>query len=333
MFSYPVAWTRVSWLTYLLAPLSGLFGIAVMLRRLLYQAEVLRSEHMPVPVIVVGNISVGGTGKTPLVLWLVAQLRAAGYRPGIISRGYGGATRSPQAVFKDSDARRCGDEPVVLARRSGCAVWTGRNRPAVARALINQNPDCNVIISDDGLQHYRLARDFEIAVTDGERGHGNGWMLPAGPLREAPSRLATVDAVVVRGKSQAAPPLPAAPPHHVMTLAPGALCSVRDISCCVPPDHFKGLRVHALAGIGNPQQFFDTLAQLGIAHTPHAFADHHPYSESDLAYGDCDAIVMTEKDAVKCERYATDKHWMLRVEAQVDPALARSVLARIKGKH
>lgn len=331
MFSYPVAWTRVTWLTHVLAPLSGLFRMAVALRRMLYQAEILRSERMPVPVIVVGNISVGGTGKTPLVLWLVSQLRAAGYRPGIISRGYGGTTRTPQAVLHHSDARLCGDEPVLLARRSGCAVWTGRNRPAVARALINANPDCNVIISDDGLQHYRLARDLEIAVLDAVRGHGNGWMLPAGPLREPRSRMKSVDAVVVRGALDAPPP--AAPPHFAMTLACAGIYHLRNPGHGVAPDHFKGLRVHAVAGIGNPQQFFDTLTQLGIAHTAHAFADHHRYAASDLAFANCDAIVMTEKDAVKCARFAGDEHWALRVDAQLDPALAHLVLDRIKGKH
>lgn len=331
MFSYPVAWTRVSWRTYVLAPLSGLFCVAVALRRALYKAEILRSERMPVPVIVVGNISVGGTGKTPLVLWLVSQLRAAGFRPGIISRGYGGTTRAPQVVLPHTDARVCGDEPVLLARRSGCAVWTGRNRPAVARALINANPDCNVIVSDDGLQHYRLARDVEIAVLDAARGHGNGWMLPSGPLREPRSRLKRVDAVVVRGAHDA--PLPAAPPHYAMTLVYAAFYNLRKPGHGVAPSHFKDLRVHAVAGIGNPQQFFDTLTQLGIAHTAHAFADHHHYTASDLAFADCDALVMTEKDAVKCERYAGDQHWVLRVDAQLEPALARLVLERIKGKH
>jgi tetraacyldisaccharide 4'-kinase len=330
MFSYPVAWTRVTRLTVLLAPLSGLFRAAVTLRRFLYKTGILRSERMPVPVIVVGNISVGGTGKTPLVLWLVTQLRAAGYRPGIISRGYDGTLKAPQAVLANSDAGRCGDEPVLPARRSGCAVWIGRDRPATARALINANPDCNVIISDDGLQHYRLARDFEIAVLDAGRGHGNGWMLPAGPLREPPSRLDSVDAVVVRGGVKA-PRLPAAPPLYGMSLVSTGLCSLRNTSRRVEPGHFEGLRVHAIAGIGNPQQFFDMLARLGIAHTAHAFADHHPYTAADLAYSDCDAIVMTEKDAVKCERYATECHWALQVDAHIEGALAHAVLDRLKG--
>ena len=219
MLRYPEAWTRVTGLTYLLAPLSWLFRMVVAIRRGLYRFGVLRSDRLPVPVIVIGNISVGGTGKTPLVLWLITPLREAGYSPGVIARGYGGANQQPRPVHADSDARQCGDEPVLLARRSGCPVWVGKDRPAAARALLAANPDCNLIISDDGLQHYRLARDFEIAVVDAGRRHGNGWMLPAGPLREPPSRLASVDAVVVRGAAdQPAPLALPAPRPYAMTL-------------------------------------------------------------------------------------------------------------------
>ena len=328
MFSYPVAWTRFTWLTLLLTPLSWLFRAVVALRRGLYQAGVLRSERLPVPVIVVGNISVGGTGKTPLVLWLAIQLRNSGSRPGIISRGYGGANQSPRAVQPDSNAAQCGDEPVLLARRGHCPVWIGQDRVAVARALLAANPECNVILSDDGLQHYRLARDAEIAVIDGARGLGNGLLLPAGPLREPPSRLNEVDAVVVRG-----PATKIASPRYAMTLQPAGLRNLTDVNRRVDASHFKGLRVHAVAGIGNPQQFFDTLTRMGIAHTPHAFADHHAFTAADLAFSDCDAVVMTEKDAVKCEAFASDKHWALQVDARVDDALIRLMLERIKRKH
>lgn len=331
MFRYPAAWTRVSWRTCLLAPLSGLFLVAVTLRRWLYRGGILRSERMPVPVIVVGNISAGGTGKTPLVLWLVAQLRAAGYRPGIISRGYGARARAPREVLAIGDPAVCGDEPVLLAQRSGCAVWIGRNRPAAARALIHANPECNVLISDDGLQHYRLARDVEIAVQDAARGHGNGWMMPAGPLREPPSRLNSVNALVVRGAAQEA--LPAAtPPRYAMALDAAGLLRVRGAGRAMAASHFRRLRVHAVAGIGNPQQFFDTLTRMGIAHIPHPFADHHAFSAADINFEDCDAVVMTEKDAVKCRRFASKKHWMLRVDARVSSALAHDVLERIKRK-
>ena len=328
MFSYPVAWTRWTWLTLLLWPLSWLFRLVVAIRRGLYNAGLLHSERLPVPVIVVGNISVGGTGKTPLVLWLAAKLRERGYHPGIISRGFGGTNQSPRAVQPGSDATECGDEPVLLARRGHCPVWIGRDRVATAQALLAAHPGCNIIISDDGLQHYRLARDAEIAVIDGARGLGNGLLLPAGPLREPPSRLDEVDAVVVRG-----PATPIAPPRYAMTLDPAGLRNVKDASRRVEAGHFQGLRVHAVAGIGNPKQFFDTLISMGVTHTPHAFADHHAFTASDLAFSDCDAVVMTEKDAVKCEAFAADIHWALQVDAHVDDALVHCVLERLKRKH
>ena len=333
MLRYPQAWTRVTGLTYFLAPLSWLFRAVVAIRRALYQFGLLRSERLPVPVIVIGNVSVGGTGKTPLVIWLITRLREGGYRPGIITRGYGGSSRQPRAVQADSDTALCGDEPVLLARRSACPVWIGKDRPAAARALLAANPDCNLIISDDGLQHYRLARDFEIAVVDAGRGHGNGWMLPAGPLREPPSRLTTVDAVVVRGAhAQTTPLKQAGLPRYTMTLEPAGLRNLRDASRHLPISRLQELRVHAVAGIGNPQQFFDTLTRLGVAHTPHAFADHHAFVAADLTFSDCDAVVMTEKDAVKCERFATAAHWALHVDAQVDDALVQVLLERIKRK-
>jgi tetraacyldisaccharide 4'-kinase len=325
MFSYPVAWTRVTWLTWLLAPLSWLFGAVAALRR-----RMLRRARLPAAVIVVGNISVGGTGKTPLVLWLAARLRAAGYRPGIVSRGYGGTMDTPGEVNAADDGTRYGDEPVLLARRSGCPVWIGKDRTAAARALLAAHPACNVIVSDDGLQHYRLARDVEIAVIDGARGLGNGWLLPAGPLREAPRRLHEVDAVVVR--QPAAHDTRYATRQFALSLEPAGFGNLRDASRRVDAAHFKNLRVHALAGIGNPQQFFDTLTRMGVPHTPHAFADHHAFTAADLAFDDCDAVVMTEKDAVKCERYATDTHWALQVDARVDndAALLQVVLAKIQ---
>ena len=355
---YPAAWTRITLITLLLAPLSWLFRAVVATRRFLYQALPSLSQRLPVPVIVVGNISVGGTGKTPLVLWLVARLREADYQPGIVSRGYGGAHELAHAVHGDSDATRYGDEPVLLARRSACPVWIGKDRVAAARALLAASPHCNIIVADDGLQHYRLARTLEIAVIDGARGHGNGFMLPAGPLREPLARLNSVDAVVVRGAPSPQPSAPlqvcpcprtrgegaswndadgrvsatALPPQFTMTLESTVLRNLRNSSRS-PLGSLHGKRVHAVAGIGNPQQFFDALTQLGIAHTPHAFADHHPFSASDLKFENCDAVVMTEKDAVKCERYATDTHWVLEAEAKVDDALAQIVLDRIKRKH
>ncbi len=327
---YPNFWADVSWVTILLTPLSWIVGVAVTIFHWLYKVGLLSIERLPVPVIVVGNISVGGTGKTPLVLWLANRLHESGFRPGIVSLGYGGTNKLPLAVLANSEATVCGDEPVLLARHGNCPVWIGRDRVAAARALLDANPICNVIISDDGLQHYRLARDAEIAVIDGARGLGNGLLLPAGPLRELPSRLNEVDAVVVRG-----PTGQVSSQHYTMTLAPIGLRNLNDINRCVDARHFKDLRVHAVAGIGNPQQFFDTLTQMGIAHTPHTFGDHHAFVAPDVAFDDCDAVVMTEKDAVKCERYAADNQWALQVDAYVDKgdALASVVLERIRGKY
>ena len=235
MSGYPLSWTRVTALTVLLIPISWLYRIVAAARRALYTIGILRGIRLPVPVIIVGNISVGGTGKTPLVLWLVERLRAAGFMPGIVSRGYipsgamSGAragSREPRAVGVKDDAALCGDEPVLLARRSACPVWIGADRVAVARALLAAHPQCNVIVSDDGLQHYRLARDAEIAVVDGARGHGNGLLLPAGPLREPPSRLHGVDAVVIRGNGDDTPPDYARvldAPRFTMSMIPGQI--------------------------------------------------------------------------------------------------------------
>jgi tetraacyldisaccharide 4'-kinase len=339
MSGYPVSWVRVTSLTVLLIPLSWLYRLTVALRRTLYRRGLLRSVRLPVPVIVVGNISVGGTGKTPLVLWIVERLRVAGYTPGIVSRGYGAPAargNEPRAVGAGDDAALCGDEPVLLARRSGSPVWIGADRIAAARALLASHPACDVIVSDDGLQHYRLARDAEVAVIDAARGHGNGFLLPAGPLREPPSRLDHVDAVVIRGDDtpQAAEDVTEAP-RFAMAIEAGAFYNLRDPRQTGDARRFREQRVHAAAGIGNPEHFFNTLKSLGLAFTAHPFPDHHPYTQADLAFANCDAVVMTEKDAVKYERYATktteaaEKYWALGVAARVDSRLASLLIERI----
>ena len=339
MSGYPLSWTRVTALTVLLLPVSWLYRMAVAIRRALYRTGILRSERLQVPVIVIGNISVGGTGKTPLVLWLVERLREAGYAPGIVSRGYGASaskTNQPRAVDIKDDAVQCGDEPVLLARRSGCPVWIGADRVAVARALLAAHPQCNIIVSDDGLQHYRLARDAEVAVIDAARGHGNGFLLPAGPLREPPSRLHTVDAAVMRGDdARAAVAGVADVPRFTMAMDAGPFYNLLNPQHTVDARHFHRLRVHAVAGIGNPDHFFNTLKSLGLAFTAHPFPDHHPYTQADLAFADCDAVVMTEKDAVKYERYATEAAencWVLGVTAHVESRLAALLIERL-GEH
>ena len=321
-------WQSVTPVSAALYPVSLVFRTAVALRRGAYARSLLRSVQLPVPVVVVGNITVGGTGKTPLVLWLAAFLSEHGMRPGIVSRGYGAAVQEATAVTANADPRRFGDEPVLLARRSGCPVYIGRDRPGAAAALLRAHPDCDVILSDDGLQHYRLARDFEIAVLDGTRRLGNGLMLPAGPLREPPSRLRSVDALVINGPGTVVPHNGTA--VFRMALEGSAFTNLLNPRHTAGPEQFQRRRVHAIAGIGNPERFFGHLRALGLEFEPHAFPDHHEYSRQDLEYGRCDAIVMTEKDAVKCAAFATEKQWALRVDAAPDAALGERVLIALR---
>lgn len=322
-------WQRLTPLSVVLYPLSLVFRAVAAARRAAYVARVLRVTRLDVPVVIVGNITVGGTGKTPLVLWLAGFLRDSGKQPGIVSRGYGVQTAEPRPVSPGADAARVGDEPLLLAQRSGCPVWIGADRAAVAKALLMEHRGCDVIVSDDGLQHYALARDVEIAVVDAERGVGNGLMLPAGPLREPPSRLREVDAVVTHRTQRAA----ASPPHGIgMTLEGSAFHNLLNPAHVVGPAHFQRRRTHAVAGIGNPARFFAHLEALGLEFEAHAFPDHHRYSAADLAFEDCDAIVMTEKDAVKCTPFAHEIHWALRVDARPDPELGELVLTKLRSK-
>lgn len=315
-------WRRFSpWQLFLL-PLAGLFGALAALRRGLYRAGILKVVRLPVPVIVVGNIAVGGAGKTPLVLWLAQFLVEQGYRPGIISRGYGGTAQTPQAVTSASDPVTVGDEPLLLARRGLCPVWIGRDRPAAGRALLWAHPDCDVLISDDGLQHYALARDAEIAVIDGAKGLGNGLLLPAGPLREGRARLAAVDAVVVNGPGDQA--------GLRMNLVGERFANLRDPGQYTDAASFAGKKIHAVAGIGNPQRFFATLRGLGLNCEEHGFPDHHPYRAEDLAFAGKDTLLTTEKDAVKCAAFATPNWWMLAVNAQVDAVLGVKILDKLR---
>lgn len=319
----PSHWSRIGAVALALLPVALLYGLVATMRRKLFRLGVLHVESLPVPVVVVGNITAGGTGKTPVVLWLVAQLRARGFHPGIVTRGYGGSGPEPSAVSAGSDPALCGDEPVLLARRAKCPVWRGRDRVAAGRALIAAHPECDVVVSDDGLQHHRLKRDLDIAVVDGARGFGNGFLLPAGPLREPTSRLAQCDLVVVKEPRAASVELPAGAAS--MRLAPGRWERLDDPTITREPSAFAGQRMHAVAGIGAPDQFFETLAGLGIDVVRHPFPDHHAFRVADLAFGDDAPIAMTEKDAVKCGAFSTANMWVLPVDA----ALAASVAERI----
>jgi len=315
-------WDSLNLAVLLLWPLSLGFGAAVRLRRLAYQRGWFKSCRVNAPVIVVGNITVGGAGKTPLVIWLVEVLRDAGYRPGVVSRGYGGRSPCwPQRVEADSDPREVGDEPVLLARRCRCPVVVAPDRVAAARTLLADYP-CDVILCDDGLQHYRLARDLEIAVIDGARGLGNGFLLPAGPLREPPGRLASVDFVV---SNHGAPRTGA----FRMTLAAGQAVNLADPGLTRPLASFRGGAVRAVAGIGNPGRFFSLLQDFGIRILEQPFPDHHPFTAADLDFADRLPVLMTEKDAVKCQSLARDTFWYVPVAARVDPELPTRLLARL----
>lgn len=324
-------WYRVSAISVLLLPASLLFRLAVWIRRALYRAGALSPVRMPVPVIVVGNLTVGGTGKTPLVLWLVRQLLAWGLRPGIVSRGYAGTSSSPREVLPGDSPALVGDEPLVLAERSNCPVWIGASRSRAAAALLAARPGCNIIVSDDGLQHYRLGRDLEIAVQD-ERGAGNGFMLPAGPLREPRNRQ--VDAVVINSSRNPEPDgRPARAlraPAFRMQLVPADPYHVIDRTT-LRPAAIAGKRLHAVAGIGNPERFFLELEGLGLKAVRHAFPDHHRFVPQDLQFPECDYILMTEKDAVKCRGFGRNDLIAVPVDAVPDPALAELIRKKIHG--
>lgn len=314
-------WTSRGLLAWLLWPVSLAFRLAVAIRRVLYQLRLMKSEHPGVPVIVVGNLTVGGSGKTPLVIWIAEHLKKKGWTPGIVSRGYGAPIANPRAATIADDAAEVGDEPIVLSRRSGCPVWVGAERIAVCRALRAAHPDVDVLILDDGLQHYALRRDIEIAVVD-SRGFGNGFLLPAGPLREPRSRLRSVDAVVSHSAST---------PGYSMKLQGDVLHRMTDAADRRPASAFAGQRVHAVAGIGEPNRFFLHLGKLGIKVLPHPFPDHHAFKPEDLDFRDEVAVLMTEKDAVKLRRAARPNWWVLPVTAEVDAAFGDWLTGRLDG--
>ncbi len=299
----PRSWGWLLW--PMLWPATQVFAWAVKLRRWCYQHKLLHSYKAQVPIIVVGNITVGGTGKTQLVMHLANMLRAQGYAPGIVTRGYKGMTKKPTLVLPNQDPKIVGDEAVLLAKRAQCPVVVARKRAAGAK-LLAQQYNVNVIISDDGLQHYALERDIEIVMVDAQRRFGNGCNLPMGPLREPISRLKEVDLVIVHGQDM-----------HVQLKHAYALLN---------PNHqvlletFAGHTVHAIAGIGNPQRFFTQLRQYGMQIIEHAFPDHYAFKADDVEFGDHLPVLMTEKDAVKCRYFARSEHWIVAAEVQLSAA-------------
>ena len=334
-------WARRGWIACMLWPLSLLFRTVVELRRRMYAAGWLPSTRLPVPVIVVGNIFIGGTGKTPLTIWLVEALRQAGYVPGVISRGYGVQHPAPRAVQGDSIAQQVGDEPLLIASRAQCPVLVGRDRVAAAQALLAAYPQVNVIVSDDGLQHYAMQRDIEIVLFD-TRGVGNGWLLPAGPLREPASRRR--DFTVVNA-ARLPSEVPGNAAHHAIQMELIGVVAERlsdrsqrmalTSGLLVPETNHQATRIVAAAGIGNPARFFAMLRAAGLVIDEMALADHFDFTENPFAGVLADIILLTEKDAVKCSQIATLKNdprlWVVPVTARIDAALAEQIVEKLRG--
>ena len=319
------SWYQPHPIRWLLWPLSALYSAVISIRRLLYRLNIFKQHRLTVPVIIVGNISVGGTGKTPFVIWLVKQLQQTGLRPGVISRGYGGKAESyPQIVTPQSDPTVVGDEPIIISRHTNCPMVVAPDRVAAGQMLLQQF-DCNIIIADDGLQHYALTRDIEIIVVDGDRLFGNQYCLPAGPLREPLSRLDDIDFVVHNGNAMDASV------EYSMSLSQGQAINL------VAPDLKKDLTdfinqpVHAVAGIGHPQRFFNQLAEQSLTIHQHPFADHHAFQKSDLEFNDDKPILMTEKDAVKCQSFAKKNMWYIPIDATISGKLEQLIIAKLAG--
>ncbi len=321
-------YAKAGWLKCL-RPFSFLFRKLVLRRMARKRRLGSAAAGIPVPVVIVGNISVGGTGKTPLVIALIEMLRSAGYRPGVVSRGYGARPESyPWFVTANTLPAEGGDEPCLIVQRTGVPLVIDPDRPRAVDALLSSH-DCNLIISDDGLQHYALARDIEIVVIDGVRGLGNARCLPEGPLREPPERLSQVDWVVINGADSCAslPRLTRSP--VMMQLAPAVLVPLTD-GPEIPPDQWPHRRqVHAVAGIGNPVRFFDTLRALGFEPIEHPLADHAEIRSQMLEFDPPLPVIMTEKDAVKCRAFQMQGCWALRVDAQLDASFQSQFLQRL----
>ena len=317
-------WYKDPFIGVWLMPLGFLFSDAVRFRRFLYRIGLLKVQTLPVPVIVVGNITVGGTGKTPLVIYLAAFLKNAGFKPGIISRGYGGQAEIwPQTVFADSDAAMVGDEALLIAKQTGCPMVVGPLRVEAAKMLLQQ-ADCNVILSDDGLQHYALNRTIEIAVIDGERRFGNGYCLPAGPLREPIERLQGVDFIVVNGEKTEDNEFSMQLVGDIaVNLVTGEQKNIKE---------FLGVECHALAGIGNPERFFKVLAAAGLTCINHSYPDHYQFQHHDIEYAENNPVLMTEKDAVKCMTFAGTQHWYLPVKAVPETGFTEQLVNLLKRK-
>jgi tetraacyldisaccharide 4'-kinase len=318
--SLEAAWYRGAPWLWLLLPLEGLFRIIASLRRGLYRLGLLRSYRAAKPVVVVGNITVGGTGKTPVVIALVEALQARGIKPGVVSRGYGATeTNFPHQLSSGSLAAQCGDEPLLMHRRTGAPIVVDPDRGRAVATLLGSE-EVDIVLSDDGLQHYALQRDFEIALLDAQRGTGNGHCLPVGPLREPVSRLASVDWVLYRGGAQ---------PDNSVTYQPVTWVNVVSAEERGLEAFAGAPEVLALAGIGQPEQFFASLAALGVEFESRVFDDHHHFIAEDFASLQGRTILMTEKDAVKCQSLAGANAWYLRIDARLPAKLVDAVAVHV----
>lgn len=336
-------WSRRGTAARVLLPLSWLFGALAALRRGLYRMGWRKTERLPVPVVVAGNIFIGGTGKTPFAIWLAQSLRAAGYHPGVISRGYGAHAHAPRLVDASAAAVEVGDEPLLIARRAVCPVMVGRNRVAAGRALLAAHPEIDVLIADDGLQHYRLARDVEVLLCDG-RGVGNGWLLPAGPLREPATRRR--DFTVVNGTHDEAARIQDAYRMQLLgvlaeqlastSLQPGHTATRALKSFAVTVSGFSPARIVAAAGIGNPDRFFATLRACDVQFKEMPLPDHYDFADNPFADVQADVILITEKDAVKCRENNALRNdpriWVVPVTARIDSALADRIVEKLRGR-
>tara|TARA_R110001592_G_scaffold125109_2_gene334368 strand:- start:1905 stop:2921 length:1017 start_codon:yes stop_codon:yes gene_type:complete len=321
------AWYEGALWLYLLWPFSLIYHAVIVLRRYLYLSGIFKVHYVDVPVVVVGNITVGGTGKSPLVCHLVEALRNKGFNPGVVSRGYGAKIGKYQVreVFTHSLPAEVGDEPLMLKKKLDCRIFVSPSRSLAAKTL--EKVGCDIIISDDGMQHYALHRDIEICVFDGQRKWGNGHLLPMGPLREPISRLQSIPYLVVNGASDSGSYGQAALKQKAfsMSLQAESLISMNNENA-KPLQDFSGKTVHAVAAIGHPERFFNTLSDAGITLETHAFGDHHVYQASDFKFDHELPIIMTEKDAVKCEQFDLKESWYLPVSAKLNGDLAAQII-------
>jgi tetraacyldisaccharide 4'-kinase len=323
---------RAPWLAWLLLPLSWLFGLLVAARRAAYRARILPSVAVARPVVVVGNITVGGTGKTPFTIWLANRLKERGVRVGIVLRGYGGqSSHWPRDVDRQTKWQDVGDEAVLLAERTDAIVVAGPDRVAAAQRAVERG--AQIVLCDDGLQHYRLARGCEIAVVDARRGVGNGRMLPSGPLREPRRRIEDVDLVVMTRRPGTAASHSITNARRIVEVVPRLGDAIAIVSGARRPlSSFAGQRVHAVAGIGHPQSFFDALTAAGVEVEAHPLPDHAVPTVADISFRDVLPVLMTEKDAVKCRAIAADRHWAVRMDVTMSEEHATAVTALLDAK-